>query len=101
MQRQTTSVTAVAASSPLITENYISPFNIGFAVVVTGTITYSVQHSFDDPSALTDWFNHPTINGQTTNQDGNYAFPVTAIRVNATAGTGTATLSMVQAGHVA
>ena len=101
MQRQTATVTGVGSTAPLITENYISPFNVGFGVVVTGTVTYSVQHSFDDPSALTTWFNHPTVNGMTANQDGNYAFPVTALRFTMTAGTGTIVGIIVQAGHVA
>jgi len=39
------------------------------------------------------------VTGETTNQDGNYAFPVRAIRLNVTAWTsGTATLTVIQAG---
>jgi len=82
-------------------DQYISPFNVGFGVVVSGAVTYTVQHTFDNIFSSTvtpTWFNHPVIAAQTTNQDGNYAFPVTAIRLTVTAGAGTATMTLVQAG---
>lgn len=81
-----------------------SPFNIGFAVVVSGTVNYTVQHTFDDvyattfnPSTAT-WFSHPTVASQSANADGNYAFPVTGIRLLVNSGGGTATLTLLQAG---
>ena len=81
-----------------------SPFNVGFGVTVTGTINYTVQHTFDnvwsstfDPTTAT-WFDHPTIASQTANKDGNYAFPVAAIRIKGNSGGGTATLTLLQAG---
>jgi len=81
-----------------------SPFNIGVAVVVTGTVNYTVQHTFDDvfstafnPSTAT-WFNHPTIAALGANADGNYAFPVTGIRLLVNSGGGTARLTLLQAG---
>lgn len=70
-----------------------NPFNVGFGVVVSGTVTYSVQHTFDN----TNWFDHEAVVGATDNQDGNYAYPVAGIRLNVTAGTGTATLTTIQA----
>lgn len=93
------------ASAPLVMNLNATPFNVGFGVVVTGTPTYTVQHTFDNLSnstgtatGFTTWFNHPTIAAQTANADGNYAFPVSGIRVNVTGGTGTATLTLIQAG---
>jgi hypothetical protein len=81
-----------------------SPFNIGFGVVVTGTVNYTVQHTFDDvfsstfnPSTAA-WFDHPTIAALGANADGNYAFPVTAIRLLVNSGGGTARLTLLQAG---
>lgn len=96
--------TAVAATSVAATNPNISPFNIGFGVVVTGTVTYTVQHTFDDVYASTftpataNWFSHPTVAAATTSQDGNYAFPVRGIRVNLTAGTGSVVATILQAG---
>jgi len=81
-----------------------TPYNVGFGVVVSGTVNYTVQHTFDNPwtTASPTWFNHPTVASLTTSQDGNYAFPVAAIKVviNSIAGTGTSTvaLTVIQAG---
>jgi hypothetical protein len=81
-----------------------SPFNIGFAVVVSGTVNYTVQHTFDDVYSPTfdagtaTWFSHPTIASLSANADGNYAFPVTAIRLLVNSGGGTARLTLLQAG---
>ena len=99
MRVQTVSKTNVGSSSALVMNTDISPFNVGFGVVVTGTVDYTVQHTFDDPSlGFTTWYPHPTIAGQTDNQDGNYAFPVTGIKVLVNSGDGTATLNLIQAG---
>lgn len=77
----------------------ISPFNVGFGVIVTGTVDYTVQHTFDDPAVgFTTWFSHPTVVGEVANADGNYAFPVTGIKVLVNSGDGTATLKLLQAG---
>jgi hypothetical protein len=44
----------------------ISPFNVGFGVTVSGNVTYSVQHTFDDPGVgFTTWYSHPTIASKT------------------------------------
>jgi hypothetical protein len=77
----------------------ISPFNVGFGVTVSGNATYTVQHTFDDPGVgFTTWFSHPTIASKTDAQDGNYAFPVTGIKLLVSSGNGTATMSVVQSG---
>jgi hypothetical protein len=99
MKVQIISKTGVGSSSALVMNTNITPFNVGLGVIVTGTVNYTVQHTFDDPAVgFTTWFSHPTITGETTNQDGNYAFPVTGIKVLVNSGNGTATLKLVQAG---
>jgi hypothetical protein len=99
MKLQTVSKTGVGSSSSLVMNTNISPFNVGFGVVVTGTVNYTVQHTFDDPAVgFTTWFSHPTIASQAANADGNYAFPVTGIKVLVNSGSGTATLNLIQAG---
>jgi len=99
MKVQTVSKTGTGSSSALVMNTNISPFNVGFGVVVTGTVTYTIQHTFDDPAVgFTTWFSHPTVVDETTSQDGNYAFPVTGVKVLVTAGTGTAALNLIQAG---
>lgn len=79
-------------------------FAIGIGCVVTGgsTLTYSVEHTFDDifdPTVTPTAFTHATIAAETTSQDGNYAFPVRAVRLNVTAYTaGSVTMTLLQAG---
>lgn len=99
MKQQTVSQTDVGSSDVIVVNTNVTPVNIGFGVVVTGTVTYTVQHTFDDPAVgFTTWFSHPTVVDETTNQDGNYAFPVTGIKLLVTAGDGTAALKLIQAG---
>ena len=99
MKVQTVSQTGTGSSDALVMNTNISPFNVGFGVLVTGTVTYSVQHTFDDPATgFSTWFSHPTVAGETANADGNYAFPVTGIKLLVTAGSGTAELKLIQAG---
>jgi len=99
MKLQTQSKTGVGSTAAIVVNTNISPVNIGFGVIVSGTVDYTVQHTFDDPEVgFTTWFPHPTIAAQATNQDGNYAFPVTGIRLTVNSGGGTATLKLIQAG---
>lgn len=99
MKVQTVSKTAVGSSSAIVMNTNISPFNVGFGVKVTGTVNYTVQHTFDDPAVgFTTWYSHPTVAGQTANADGNYAFPVTGIKLLVNSGDGSATLKLIQAG---
>jgi hypothetical protein len=84
-----------------VTDHYQSPFNVGIGVVVSGTVNYTIQHTFDDvlDGAVTPtWFNHPTLASLATSADGNYAFPVRAVRVFVNSGSGTATATVIQAG---
>ncbi len=99
MKVQSVSKTGVGSSSALVMNTNVSPFNVGFGVVVTGTVNYTVQHTFDDPAiGFTTWFSQPTVASLAANADGNYAFPVTGVKVLVNSGSGTATLNLVQAG---
>jgi len=99
MKVQTVSKTVVGSSSAIVMNTNISPFNVGFGVLVTGTVNYTVQHTFDDPAVgFTTWYSHPTVAGEVANADGNYAFPVTGIKVLVNSGSGSATLNLIQAG---
>lgn len=105
MRQQTASRTGTGSSNVLAMDTYISPFNVGFGVVITGAVSYSIQHTFDNPQTVASptWFFHPsTPSGTpvTANLDGNYAFPVAAIKIltSAATNTGTVTLTVIQAG---
>ena len=80
--------------------DYAMPYSvISLAVVVSGTITYTVECTFDDvfDSGVTPTaFAHGTLAAQTTNQSGTYVAPIRAVRLNNTAGTGTTTMTIIQ-----
>lgn len=93
--------TGTGSSAVVPLDHYQSPFNVGIGVVVSGTVNYTIQHTFDnvqDASVTPTWFNHASLAAQSANADGNYAFPVTAVKVLVNSGTGTATATVIQAG---
>jgi hypothetical protein len=99
MKLITVSKTGTGSSASIVMNTDISPFNVGFGVIVDGTVNYTVQHTFDDPSVgFTTWFDHPSVAALAADADGNYAFPVTGIKVLVNSGGGSVTLKLVQAG---
>lgn len=105
MRPTSVTVSGATGSSATIPLNWRSQsFAVGFGVVITGTLTYKVEHTFDnvfDASVTPTWFDHDLIVGQTANADGNYAFPIVGMRLTVTAWTsGSATLTVVQGGQI-
>jgi hypothetical protein len=99
MKVQTVSQTGTGSTAALVMNTNITPFNVGFGVVVDGTVNYTIEHTFDDPGiGFTTWFPHPTVASEAADADGNYAFPVTGIRLTVNSGGGSATLNLIQAG---
>lgn len=99
MRPQVVSVTSTTPSAWIPVDMYQTPFNIGFGCVVSGTATYKVQHTFDDvfdPTVTPTAFDHATVTGKTANTDGNYSYPVRAIRLNASAVSGSVTMTILQ-----
>ena len=95
------SKTGTGSSSVAPLDTYRNPFNVGIGVVVSGTVNYTIQHTFDDiqDAAVTPvWFSHPTLASLSANSDGNYAFPVRGVKVLVNSGAGTATATIIQAG---
>ena len=110
-KRYSITITGVSSESgymtPYFPDYMIRPFNIGVGCIVSSTnIVYTVEHSFDYTGSSTfissnaTWFPNSGITAKTTNQDGNYAYPVTAIRVQSSAGSsiGTVNMVLIQAG---
>lgn len=99
--RPTTVTQSAAGTSAWIPLDYKqNPFNVGLGLVISGTNTVDVEHTFDDvfDSTITPTaFKHSTLTAKTTNSDGNYAFPIRAVRLNVTAYTsGSASLKILQ-----
>ena len=103
MRPVTLSITGATTSAVCPTDTYHVPFNIALHCQVTGTVSYTVQHTFDDVFATGydpstgNWSNNSTLAAGTATADGNYQFPVRGIRITQT-GTGTTVLTIVQAG---
>lgn len=82
--------------------DYINLADVSLQVAVTGSATWTVQQTLDDPFAIAPadlvWIDHPDTNmvAQTVNRQGNYDKPVRAVRLRQTAGTGTSTITVVQ-----
>lgn len=92
---------AVSSSIAVMDVN-ASPFNVGMGFVVTGTVNYTIQHTFDDvlsASVTPTWFSHPTLAAITASADGNYAFPVRGIKILQNSGDGSIAGKVIQAGQ--
>lgn len=83
-------------------------FNVGIGCEISsgGSLTYSVQHTFNNVLANgfveddATVFTHDTLATETTNQDGNYVNPPVAMRLAVTVHTsGTATMRVAHAGR--
>jgi len=100
-------VGSATSSAPIPLDQYQTPFNASVGVVLSAgaTLTYTVEHTFDDvfaasfDPATASWFPNSGLSSKTASLDGNYAFPVTAVRLRVSSYTGgTATMTLIQAG---
>ncbi len=84
-------VTGVGVSDAIDIEE-TSDIRISYACGVTGTVNYTVQHSLDGVR----FFDNSDNSAQTADQDGNYIFPIRAVRVEVTSGAGSVQLYVRQ-----
>lgn len=77
-------------------------FFVGIGVTVTGTINWTLQHTFSDVFDKTgityNWWDHDTLVGQTGSADGNYAINLIAsrLKINSVTAGATVVWEMVQ-----
>ena len=104
MQQPTVSVTGTGSSAVVAVDFFRNPFNIGLGVVVTGTVSFTVEYTFSDPSdpafnaATATWFSTGLTGSATAGQA--FTVPCRAIRVTNASGTGTSLLYVQQAGLI-
>lgn len=105
MRPVTKTLTGTGSTEVIPFDVYKDSFSVGFGVKVSGTVTYTVQHTFSVPNSKGSvsfndavWFDNSTIVAQTSDQVGNYIFPITGMRVTISAGTGSITVMAVQSG---
>jgi hypothetical protein len=92
--------TNVGQSPTASLSSMTNPYNVGFHAKVTGTATFNVEISPQDPTlgAPTIWFVEPNFSAKTADTVGASTIPAQAVRVNITSGTGTVDLYIDQAG---
>lgn len=92
----------VGASQEIPLDQYISPFNVGLFLDITGTVNVTVQSTGDDifgdaPGPFS-WTNHPDLTNITADADATFISPVSACRLLTNSGVGEAVLRIIQAG---
>ncbi len=89
-------------SDPVPLDQYISPFSVSLALLITGTVDANAQFTFDDvfdPDASPfTWFDHADLTNITADAQAALVAPVKAVRVLTNSGTGTVRFEVSQAG---
>lgn len=99
----TVSGTTITGGTPMMI-NFNTPcVGIGFSCAVTGTVNYTVYHTFSDlnDSSITPvWFAHGVSNmvAATTTQESNFVLPITAMQVIINSGAGSVRVDTLQQG---
>lgn len=96
----------VGSSAWKIPNWHISPFQIGIACVVSGTVNYTVELTYQDPSGnypdpnqtFPLAFNHPSLVSSATSLTGSIMEPCAAYRITVNSGTGSVDMQSIQAG---
>ena len=102
--------TSALASTPWqkVNSDLGAPFGIGMGItLISGAANYDIEHTFSRlPGAVTangqipNTFKNSGITAKTASIDGNYAFPIEAMRLNVNSGVGTLAWEYIQAGVV-
>lgn len=101
----TAGTNGVGSSPWTMLSTQASPANTSVAVVVSGAaVNYTVEYTYDPywnmPSTtpLATPFPLQTLSGQTVNGEGTLPWPVAGVRLTVNSGTGTAQMTVVEAG---
>jgi hypothetical protein len=96
----TISKTNSGRSTIIASDSFQNPFNVGLVITITGTPTYNIEISMDDPSTGTPsvWAAPTGFSALTAAANGSITVPHHALSINITSGSGTVTAYVVQAG---
>jgi hypothetical protein len=106
MQFKDLTKTGTGRSAICVVDDFQTPFNVGVAVTLSATATFTVEYSLDDPNAegysagSASWFVAPGFTSGSAAIAGALTIPCRAICLNVSANTGTVTAKIVQAGPV-
>lgn len=98
MRPKSKTQTGVGTTAPIPIDWRKKDFQLALQTIVTGTATYNIEHTLDNvyTVASPNWLPNNTLQNLSVSADGNYAFPVFAIRINVTSGTGSVQLNILQ-----
>lgn len=101
----TVGTNGVGASPWQIINWDVAPINLGFGVLVTGTVDFTVQYTMEDPSgtfpngtAIPTAFNITDLAAKSASTAAAWSTPIAAWRVQVNSGAGVAKACVVQAG---
>jgi len=106
MKLTTITATGVSRSNVCAVDDFQAPFNVGIGAKLTGSATFNIEYSFDDPaadgytSAGATWYVASGFSALTASTGGSLTVPCKAISINITANTGSVTATIIQAGPV-
>lgn len=90
-----------AVQSSIAPLNYLAKtWRVSVITTVTGTATYTLQFTGDrtDNATPSNWQSHPLMTASTVSDTVEFTSPVTAVRINQTAGSGSVSAVVVQSG---
>ena len=106
MKLATITATGVSRSNVCAVDDFQAPFSIGIGAKLTGTATFNIEYSFDDPmadgytAAGATWYIAPNLGTLSATTGGSFTIPCKALSINITANSGSVTATIVQAGPV-
>jgi hypothetical protein len=104
MQYKDITKSGTGRSAICVVDDFQTPFNVGVAVSISATATFTVEYSLDDPNAAgyspatANWYVAPGFTSGSAAIAGAITIPCRAICVNVSASTGSVTAKIVQAG---
>lgn len=104
MRPASTTQSGVGRSAVIPLNHHADPFNVGLHATVTAPATYTVEYTADDPfaagfnPATATWFPVTGLSGLSAAASVAFAVPARAVSIAQTAGAGSTTLTIIQAG---
>lgn len=100
MKSTVISQTGAGTTAWIVVDTWKESFHVAVACVVTGTVDYDVEHTYDDVLrgvTATAWTN-ADMDGKTANAAASYNYPIKAIRLKVNSGSGTVAMTVLQSG---
>jgi hypothetical protein len=100
MRPITTQASGIGFGTLIPLDMYQTPFEVSLDCIISGTVTYNIEYTNDDVWNVTptDWTPVSSMSGLSANAFGTLTSPVRGLHINITAGTGSVTLRVIQAG---